>query len=171
MRNQPIDFSYIENYETSTRAKFFEAKINSAPSIEVAVLFGHVFLQDLLWDLLALRLLADTRPSRVPGFETLVGLTLAGSIFENEREALDFLNRARNEIGHRIERRTFDDAVKRFCELAWNMGDDENERPSRHAPFRWPPQEDQQLLVFRAAVMTIVMHLPTLMPPLGDLRG
>jgi hypothetical protein len=101
---KPVDFSYVNGYENSPQAKFFEEKINSAADLEVAVLFAHVFFQDLLWDLLTLRLRADTRPTRIPGFETLVGLTLAGSIFGLEREILDCLNRARNEVGHRIER-------------------------------------------------------------------
>lgn len=154
---RPVDFVDLENYSASRQARFFEGKLKPAQNIEYAVLLGHVLVEDLLLYLLALRLRADPLPHRKPGFEMLPGLAFAGRAFETEREILDLLNRARNEVSHRLERTIFDDSLHKFCQLLWDMGEGHEEK--RTTPFRWSSDEQSQLLLFIIALSTLVPHL------------
>lgn len=156
-KQRTVDFSFVDDYGGSIKGRFFEEKVKPAQNIEFAVLLGHVLLSDLLVDLLALRLRADTLPHRVPSFETLAGLTFAGSQFELEREIIESLNKARNEVGHRLERNAFEDSVRRFCQLLWEVNGDQ--RLSATDPFRWPKDESHQVLVFIIALTTLMPYL------------
>jgi hypothetical protein len=90
-------------------------RVTQVPNLEYAILMAHVFVyEDLCW-LLGVRLRTDTLPKRLPLFDAISDITLAGSEFATDRETLRFLNSARNEIAHDTDRRKFEANVKNFC--------------------------------------------------------
>src|ERR1700741_1209464 len=75
-------------------------RVTQISNLEYAVLMAHVFVyEDLCW-LLGVRLHADTLPERLPLFDAIIDIALAGSEFATDRETLRLLNSARNEIAH-----------------------------------------------------------------------
>jgi hypothetical protein len=80
-------------------------KLADTTDLEYAVLLAHVLIYEDLCDLLGARLRTDSVPDRMPSFETVMNLALAGTRFAYERKTLDRLNTARNEVAHRIDRK------------------------------------------------------------------
>lgn len=110
-------------------------RVSSVHDLEYAVLMGHVFVyEDLCW-LLGVRLRTTTLPERLPLFDMVVDLALAGSKFVEDRATLRFLNAARNEIAHRTDRPKFEENVKNFCSRLWSN------KKYGTSGFKWPKTE------------------------------
>lgn len=92
--------------------------------LEWTILKGHILIEDALKYLLACRLTASpvtyAKKLDIPRFPLLVQLAFA-SDEESQRglvQALESLNKARNDVSHWIERPEFTDKVKQFVERA-----------------------------------------------------
>lgn len=121
-------------------------RVTKVPDLEYAVLMGHVLVyEDLCW-LLGIRLRTDTLPEKLPLFETVVGVALAGSKFEDDRETLRFLNSARNEIAHRTDRPKFEANVRNFCTRLWKN------KKYGSPELKWNSNEAKQVKAFWFAV-------------------
>jgi hypothetical protein len=128
-------------------------RIDDSPHLDYAVLLAHVFLADQLADLLGLRLKTDSLPTRLPEFEMVMNLALAGTRFEEDRRALTALNEARNRAAHRIDRQSFSTKVERFTELVWV------EEPSGRHTFDWPIDDSGRIAVFLRSFRTVVQRV------------
>jgi hypothetical protein len=115
-------------------------KLVDAKQLDYAVLMAHVLVYDDLRHLLGLRLRTDTLPERLPMFDVLTGLALAGSRFAKDRETLGFLNSARNEVAHETNRSKFEDAARQF---AYRSCNDDN--PDYRITFEWPAEEEKRV--------------------------
>jgi hypothetical protein len=123
-------------------------RVTKIPNLEYAVLMAHVFIyEDLCW-LLGVRLRTDTLPERrdLPPFAKLVDIVLAGSEFESDRETLQFLNSARNEIAHDTDRLKFDGSVQNFCSRLWS------DKTYGTEGFKWQRDETKQVKALWYAV-------------------
>jgi hypothetical protein len=119
------------------------AKLNATDNLEYAVLLAHVLIQEELVDILGLRLRTDALPERMPGFEALAGLALAGSSFVKERLSLELLNRARNTIAHRTDRKTFEKHLSEFSRREWQVSVHHGK-----GEFAWPADEQGKVKAF-----------------------
>lgn len=128
-------------------------RIDDSPHLDYAVLLAHVFLAEQLADLLGLRLKTDSLPTRLPEFEMVMNLALAGTRFEEDRRALTALNEARNRVAHRIDRQSFSTKLERFTELVW-VG----EQSSDHV-FEWPIEESARIAAFLRSFRTVVQRI------------
>jgi len=83
-------------------------------------------------------------------FDAVVGLTLAGSRFADDRETIRFLNAARNEIAHRTNRSAFESNVRNFCARLWA------DQKYGEKGFNWQKDEHAQVnaLWFALAVLS-----------------
>lgn len=118
-------------------------RLVDAQQLDYAVLMAHVLIYDDLCHLLGLRLRTDSLPERerLPMFAGVTGLALAGSRFAKDRETLNFLNNARNEVAHRTDRSRFEEAARQFAQRSCNDDDDEY----RLEGFEWPPEEKKKV--------------------------
>jgi hypothetical protein len=116
-------------------------KLADTRDLEYAVLMAHVLLYDDLCDLLGARLRTDSVPERMPPFEAVMNLALAGSSYAYERETLDRLNTARNEVAHRTDRKKFDQAARDFAQRCWNNPNADYALDD----FKWPQDERKRV--------------------------
>ena len=108
-----------------------------AHQLDYAVLMAHVLIYEDLCDVLGLRLRTNTLPKRMPTFEVVKELALAGSQFDRDRETLTLLNEARNKVVHFIDRSPFEDKAREFAERSCN----DESVAYRVEGFEWPQEE------------------------------
>jgi len=140
------------DYRTDTDYQAFDAKFRRTTSVEYAVLLAHVMIEDQLVALLAARLGADTMTS-VRGFDLISGLALAGSKPARLREVISWLNLARNEVGHKMTRRSFHTNVERFVRAV---------KGREGKVMKWPRKESEQIDQLRLAVRFAVVEIATI---------
>jgi hypothetical protein len=134
-------FSLAKSAEQRRQWDALFAKLTDAHQLDYAVLMAHVLIYDGLCDLLGVRLRTDSLPDRMPMFEVVSGLALAGERFGQDRETLAFLNAARNSVAHRADRSKFADATYQF---AYRSCNDKN--PEYHLEgFEWPSAERKRV--------------------------
>jgi len=128
-------------------------RISDAPDLEYVVLIAHVLVYEELCWLLGARLRTDTLPERMPLFEAVVGLALAGSRFTSDRELLQLLNSARNEVAHRTNRPKFEAKLREFSSRLWR------DKKYGSAGFKWTRNNQEQVDSFMYAVGVLSARL------------
>jgi hypothetical protein len=130
-----------------------EGKLHGTKDLEHAVLMAHVLIYEELCRVLGVRLRTDSMPERMPTFESVAALALAGTAFEQDREAVGLLNGARNEVAHRTDRKKFEASVRQFSQRMW---DD----PAYGLPgFSWSTREEKQVKTFWLSFITLSVKL------------
>jgi hypothetical protein len=137
------------DYRNDSNYQMLDGKFRAAGDLEYATLLGHVIIEDQLLTLLAARLGADAMPS-IRGFDMISGLALARSKSEHLRDAAGWLNGARNEVGHKMHRKTFSANVERFVRAV---------KGSAGEIMTWPSDEGEQVSQLRLAIRFFMVEL------------
>src|SRR5882672_1955134 len=116
-------------------------QVGRLPAARLRGPHGARLICEDLCHLLGVRLRTDSLPDRMPGFEAVTSLALAGSRFDTARQTLEFLNTARNTVAHRSDRSRFEDAVRQFGQRSCS---DQNEE-YRLDGFEWPSDERKKV--------------------------
>ncbi len=137
-------FSLARSPEQREQWDALMTRLVDAQQLDYAVLMTHVLIYEDLCHLLGVRLRTDSLPERMPLFDNVAALGLAGSRFTRDRETLNFLNTARNAVAHRTNRSQFENAARQFAQRSCTDEDPEY----RLEGFEWPLDERKKVKNF-----------------------